>query len=129
MSVTPEIQAEIDAWRKQRRERKRREATLAQLAATLPKPKCVTSDGVVIRDADVVLSKDDIGALRRESEVVAVRKPDPEWLRPDPRVVTINMELYTQQRFEREAAEAQAAQFRNALAEADPMGVWSTSND
>src|SRR6266853_1183812 len=86
MSVTPktdaEVRAEIDAWRKNRKERLAREAAAKIAASTLHRPKVVTSDGVVIRDANVRLSPADPLAILRGDTEVNVRRPDPAWLNP-----------------------------------------------
>jgi hypothetical protein len=74
-----------------------------------PKPKVVVSDGVVVRDADVVVSAKDPNAGR--GEVVAVRRPD--W-------ITINMAVAENQWSER--LQRQAARPGKDV---DPMGVWS----
>jgi len=116
MSVTPERRAEL-------------EAELDELlgAPPLPKPKLVTNDGAVVRDADVHVSPAD----RRNSrygtvDVVSVRRPEPEWLRPDR--VTINMAEAERQWHERQHAEAAALRGRK---EADPFGLghWGASPD
>ena len=73
-------EAEVAAWRANRKERLAREAAAKIAAAELRRPKVVTSDGVVIRDANVRLSPADPTAILRGDTEVIVRKPDPAWL-------------------------------------------------
>ena len=58
----------------------------------LPKPKVVTQDGFVIRDAEVHVSQADPNA-KPEDEIVFVRRDD---------FVTVNMVEYERQQAERE---------------------------
>lgn len=94
----------------------------------LPKPKLVVTetrnaDGKpeVIRDADVIVSRDDPNARKRGSERVTVRAPDPEWLRLKPTAE------------EEQIIAANRARMANARLrkEADPFryGHWSNPND
>jgi hypothetical protein len=107
--MTPERRAEL-------------EAELDELlgAPPLPKPKVVASDGVIVRDADVHVSKAD----RRNSryglvETVHVRRGD---------YVTINMAEAERQWWENlRAKEARDAERRAA----DPckLGLWGRVDD
>lgn len=96
-----------------------------------PKPKAVTENGEVIRDAKVRVSVDDPNARRRGSEEVIVTRPDPEWLLGShlrPGTVRINMAEYERQWHERDAANAMDRHQRQSLNDADPMGVWHNPN-
>jgi hypothetical protein len=86
----------------------------------LPKPTIVAEAGVIIADADVVVSPLDPNASQPQPKLVRVRRPD--W-------VTINMDEYARQRAEREWNEAQAQQQRQSLRESDCMNIWGTHND
>jgi hypothetical protein len=96
-----------------------------------PKPKVVVSDDVVVRDVDVVLSRDDINTRRRGSEVVQVHRPEPEWLTQElPRGrfdrVTLNLSLAEVQHQERQRSQAALAPPDKF---SDPMNVWGRKDD
>lgn len=66
--MTPERRAEVEAWLDD----------LIGPEPPPPKPKVVANDGRVIRDADVVVSPDDVNARKRGGITeVSVRRPDP----------------------------------------------------
>jgi hypothetical protein len=90
-----------------------------------PKPKVVTSDGDVVRDANVVVSPADPNAKHGADGVVSVRAPEPQWLRHD--TVRINMQLAERQWEDRQRDEARDRQGRQQLRQSDPMGVWGNS--
>src|SRR5438874_655857 len=76
-----------------------------------PRPKVVVSDGVAIRDADVVVSPKDPNARRGDAGVVSVRRFDR---------VTIDMAVAEVQWWDRKAqADADVRRRR----EADPFGM------
>lgn len=86
-----------------------------------PKPKVVAEDGVVVRDADVVVSPRDPNATDNKPKVVQVRAPDPGWLRQKPTAD------------EEQIIAANRARMANARLrrEADPFGLghWGPTNE
>jgi hypothetical protein len=106
--MTPERKAEI-------------EAILDEILGPLPlpKPKVVVSDGVVVRDADVIVSPKDRNSRYGLVETVSVRRPDS---------VTINMSQAEAQWWDnvgtREAV-------RRRRREADPFGLghWGPNDE
>jgi hypothetical protein len=90
---------------------------------TPPKPKVVVSDGVPIRDADVIVSGADPNARRGETEVVSVRRVD----RFDR--VTINHGEADRRYWDGVNAQQTEAHARQALRVADDMNVWGSKDD
>jgi|SRR6266851_6433031 len=134
MSVTPksdaQVKAEIDAWRKNRKERLAREAAAKIAASTLHRPKVVTSDGVVIRDADVRLSPADPTAILRGGTEVNVRRPEPAWLAAPLKLKNPNEPHGIRNPFaigpyDLELPRPPLPPSRDI----DPMGVWSRNDD
>ena len=80
MSVDPKRTAELVALM---------EKALGLTPKPKPKPKAVINDGEVVRDADVRVSPADPNYRENDGGVVRVRRSD---------FVTINMELYEEQR-------------------------------
>ena len=99
-----------------------------------PKPKVVAAAGVVVRDADVVVSPTDVNAKRRGGDTgVRVRRQTPlaaEPLLPPmrPGEVRINMAEYTARRLIDEADRAAERQRRRGL---DPFnyGHWGPRDE
>jgi hypothetical protein len=134
MPLTPEKFAEIT------RRVEARKAALAAAKVKPPRPKVVVSETrnaegrpEIVRDADVVVSRGDVNALRRGSEVVEVRRPDPDWLDgPAPRgtgrvgVDYRRVDYFKAEQHNREEAERRQ---REALRGADDMGVWGSRAD
>jgi hypothetical protein len=122
MPLTPEKFAEII----------RRVEARKALMKPLPKTKVVVSDArnvegrpEIVRDADVIVSRGDVNALRRGSEVVEVRREPEAWL-SSPRV-TINYPLAEYQQAQRRNAEDASRWDREASRAADPMNLWGTT--
>jgi hypothetical protein len=106
--MTPERRAELEA-----------ELDAMLGPPPIPKPKVVATDGVVIRDADVVVSPRDKNARYRGSETVAVRRAD---------YVAVNMEAATAEWWNNvQARETQ----RHLRREADPFGYghWGPTDE
>ena len=104
MAVTPERKAELIAQ-------------LEEIIGPTPveRPKVVTRDSEVIRDADPHVSKVDPNYARSNEGVVRVRRKD---------FVTIRMDLYEEQMREKQEARRQRRQL-------DPyrLGHWGSVDD
>ena len=136
LTLTPdsspaETEAYIREWRKNRKERLRREAA-AKIAASLPrpKPKVVTDDGVVICDADVPVHPVDLRNSQNGAvETVHVRRPDPEWLPPlklkNPDEPHGIRNPYARGSYDLELPRDPQPPSRDI----DPMGIWSRNDD
>jgi hypothetical protein len=82
-----------------------------------PKPKVVVSDGVAIRDADVVVSPKDPNAQHSADGVVSVRRFDR---------VTLDLALAERQLWERQQVEARNRPPGRLF---DPMNVWGSNDE
>jgi hypothetical protein len=135
MSVTPEreaeLRAEVRAFFRQRK--------LEKALPPIPKPKVVTDNGMVIRDADVVVSPLDPNARHRQDrtkqnrtgqlpdgEVVTVRRNEPQRIRnPHALGAYDGLDMLVV------GGEADEARGRQQRREADPfnLGHWGSHDD
>ena len=106
MTVTPERTAELLALLEQ---------VLGLTPGPPPKPKVVTSEAVVVRDADVKVSPDDPNYASSDEGVVRVRRSD--W-------VTVRVDLWEEQ-------QRQRREERRRRRELDPfrLGHWGSVDE
>ena len=106
MSVTPERTAELLALLEQ---------VLGLTPGPPPKPKVVSSEAVIVRDADVKVSPDDPNYARSDEGIVRVRRND--W-------VTVRVDLWEEQ-------QRQRREERRRRRELDPfrLGHWGSVDD
>ena len=106
MAVTPERTAELLALLEQ---------ALGLTSGPPSKPKVVTSEATVVRDADVRVSPGDPNYARSDEGVVRVRRAD---------YVAIRMDLWEEQQRQRRAE-------RRRRRELDPfrLGHWGSVDD
>ena len=106
MAVTSERKAELLAML---------EELMGLGPATKPKPKVVTTDAGVVRDADVWVSPTDPNYPASEGGVVRVRRTD---------FVTIRMDLYEEQMRQR-----REERLRRRMLDPCRLGHWGSVDD